>query len=64
MLPLTENIGQRAAVYMEEYSLKVDMCLADALLAATAVEHQETFCTGNSKHYKPIGEIDLKVFRV
>ena len=63
MLPLTENIGQRATIYMEEYSLKVDMCLADALLAATAVEYQATFCTGNIKHYKSIEEIDLKVFR-
>jgi len=62
MLPLTENIGQRATVYMEEYSLKVDMCLADALLAATAVEYQATFCTGNVRHYKAIKEIELKVF--
>jgi len=34
MLPITENISHRASVYMEEYCLKVDMCLADALLAA------------------------------
>jgi len=63
MLPVTENIGHRASVYMEEYSLKVDMCLADALLAATAVENQLTLCTGNSKHYRPIKELELKVFR-
>lgn len=63
MLPLTENIGHRASVYMEEYCLKVDMCLADALLAATAVENQATLCTGNTKHYKAVKEIDLKTFR-
>ena len=63
MVPITENIGHRASVYMEEYCLQVDMCLADALLAATAVENQLTFCTGNSKHYKPIKELELKVFR-
>ncbi len=62
MLPLSENIGHRASVYMEEYSLKIAMCLADALLAATAVEYQATFCTGNVRHYKAIEEIDLKVF--
>jgi predicted nucleic acid-binding protein len=63
MLPLSENIGHRAAIYMEEYGLKVAMCAADALLAATAVESQLTLCTGNRKHYHPIGDLDLQVFR-
>ena len=63
VLPLTENIGHRASVYMEEYCLKVEMCLADALLAATAVENHLLFCTGNNKHYKPITEIEIKTFR-
>ena len=62
-LPLTENIGHRASVYMEEYCLKVDMCLADALLAATAVENHLVFCTGNKKHYKPITEIQIQIFQ-
>ena len=31
-LPITENIGYRASVYMEEYCLKIAMYLADALL--------------------------------
>ena len=63
MLPVTENIGHRASVYMEEYCLKANMCLADALLAATAVENQTVFYTGNGKHYKPIKEIEIKIFR-
>lgn len=63
MLAITENTGHRASVYMEEYCLKVNMCLADALLAATAVENQLTLCTANRKHYKPIKELDLKTFR-
>jgi len=64
MLPLTENIGHRACVYMEEYCLKADMCLADALLAATAVENQATLCTGNTRRYKAVKEIGLKTFRL
>lgn len=63
IVPLTENIGHRASVYMEEYCLKAGICMADALLAATAVENQLTLCTGNRKHYKAISEIELKTFR-
>ncbi len=63
MLPATENIGHRASVYMEEYCLKVEMCVADALLAATAAENHLTFCTANTRHYKLIREIELKEFK-
>jgi hypothetical protein len=63
MLPLTENIGHRAAIYMEEHGLRSGLALADALLAATAVENGLTLCTGNQKHYKPVRELALRVFR-
>lgn len=63
IVPLSENIGHRASIYVEEYGLKASMCMADALLAATAVESHHTLCTANRKHYAPIGELDLHVFR-
>ena len=63
MLPLGENIGARACVYIEEYALKSGLKMADALLAATAVESQSTLCSGNARHYKVISELDLKTFR-
>ena len=48
---------------MEEYGLKMGICVADALLAATAVEGRLVLCTGNQKHYRLIGDLDVKPFR-
>jgi len=63
MLPLTENIGHRASIYMEEYGLKSGLRLGDALIAATAVENNLTLCSGDRKHYRVINELSLKHFK-
>lgn len=62
-LPLTENTGHRAAIYIEEYGISSGMRLADALIAATAVEHCIPVCTGNVKHYKIVKELDIVQFK-
>jgi predicted nucleic acid-binding protein len=62
-LPLTENTGHRASIYMEEYGLSVGLGVADSLIAATAVEANEPLFTGNDRHYNPIKELNLKRFR-
>ena len=62
-LPLTENIGHRAAVYIEEYALSHGLRAGDAIVAATAAEHGLTLCTGNAKHFNPIRELKLKIFK-
>jgi hypothetical protein len=62
-IPLTENIGHRASIYMEEYVLTDSLRMADALIAATAIEAQQPLLSGNAKHYKAIQDLDLKKFR-
>lgn len=63
MLPLSENIGHRAMIYVEEFSLKASMYMADALIAATAVENNLTLSTANARHFKAVSELDMKIFR-
>ena len=62
-LPLTENTGHRASIYMEEYALSASIGMADALIAAAAIEANHPLLTANTKHYKPIKELQLKQFR-
>jgi predicted nucleic acid-binding protein len=63
VLPLTDNIGHRAAVYVEEYALSHGVRAGDALIAATAAENNLVLCTGNAKHFKPIKDLQLKIFK-
>jgi len=63
ILPLTENIGHRAAVYIEEYTLSHSIRGTDALIAATATENGIILCSGNAKHFKAIQELKFKMFR-
>jgi len=63
VLPFTENIGHRASVYVEEYALSHAVRAGDAIIAATAVEHHMPLSTANTKHFRPVKELDLKVFK-
>ena len=63
VLPFTENIGHRAAVYIEEYTLSSGLRSGDAIIAATSIENNLVLSTGNQKHFKAIKDIQIKVFR-
>lgn len=63
-LPLSENIGHRAAIYIEEYGLSSNLRVGDALIAATAVENNLELITANQKHFRVIKDLNLKVFRI
>lgn len=63
ILTLTENIGHRASVYIEEYSLASGLRAGDAIIAATATENNMVLATGNGKHFRSVKDLTLKIFR-
>jgi len=63
ILPLTENIGHRALIYVEEYSISSNMRAGDAIIAATAVENNMSLASSNIKHFKVVRELELKSFK-
>jgi predicted nucleic acid-binding protein len=62
-LPLTENIGHRALVYVEEYGLSSGIRAGDAIVAATATERGMKLATSNAKHFRVVKDLDLHAFR-
>lgn len=63
VLPLTENIGHRASIYVEEYTLSSGLGSGDAIIAATAVENNMMLASSNVKHFRAIKELQLKAFK-
>jgi len=62
VLPLSGNIGHRALIYIEQYTLSHGLRAGDAIIAATAAENKMTLVSSNAKHFKVIKELKLKVF--
>ncbi len=63
ILPITNNIGHRAAIYIEEYTASSGLMAGDAIIASTAVENNLLLCTSNNKHFKNIRELQIKIFK-
>ncbi|OGT42229.1 MAG: twitching motility protein PilT [Gammaproteobacteria bacterium RIFCSPHIGHO2_12_FULL_37_34] len=64
IVPFTENIGHRAAIYVEEYSMQNGLRAGDAIIAASAVENRVMLATANQKHYKIIPNLELHIFKL
>ncbi|MCF6312596.1 MAG: PIN domain-containing protein [Verrucomicrobiales bacterium] len=62
-LAFTENIGHRAAIYIEQFALSHGMRSADAIIAATASEHQRPLVTANAKHYRHLSDVEIVVLK-
>ncbi|HAJ79888.1 MAG TPA: hypothetical protein DCO75_08955 [Fibrobacteres bacterium] len=63
IVPVSGNIGHRASIYIEEYSLSNGISTDDALIAATATENNLTLVSGNYKHYKSIRDLLFERFQ-
>jgi len=61
-LPLTPTITERATTLMESLSLSHGLQLGDALIAATALEHNLTVLTANTKHFAAIENLQVERF--
>ncbi len=63
LIHLDESISARAAFLVEQYALSHSMQMADALIAATAIELGTSLLTANDRHYRHIPELEIVVFR-
>ncbi len=63
IIHINESISARATFLVEQHALANAMQLADALIAATALEHGLDLLTANDKHYRPVDGLTLRVFR-
>lgn len=64
ILPLTETITQRAILLMESLTLSHGLQMGDALIAATALDHQMPVLTGNVKHFAVVNGLQIETFSV
>jgi hypothetical protein len=60
---IDSNVSARAMFFVETYFLSHSTYLADALIAATAIEAGEELLTANRKHYQHFHAIRLQEFR-
>ncbi len=63
ILDIDADISFSARSLVQRYALSHRVEMGDALIAATAIKHSETLCTGNAKHFKPIKGLDLSVYK-
>ena len=63
LIPVDEQIGYTAANLVENHALADGLDISDALIAATARGRGETLGTANTRHFRRIPNLDLKVFR-
>jgi predicted nucleic acid-binding protein len=59
---VTEQISEKSVELLSKYRLSHGLLIADALIAATALENAEEFITGNQKDFRFIGGLKLLAY--
>ena len=62
LLPMSKAITQRAIELMESLTLSHGLQIGDALIAATALEHQLPVLTANVKHFSAVEGLKIEAF--
>ena len=62
ILPTSEAISGRAVALIEAHALASGLLLADALIAATTLEHALPLATGNARHFAAIEGLTIHTF--
>ena len=62
LLPVTEAITLRATELMESLTLSDGLQMGDALIAATAIEHQLPVLTAKVKHFGAVAGLAVEPF--
>ncbi len=62
LLPITPAITTRAIELMEAITLSHGLGMGDALIAATALEHQLPVLTANLKHFGAVAGLGVQAF--
>jgi predicted nucleic acid-binding protein len=63
ILPVNEAISYRALALIEGHALGDGLQLGDSMIAATALEHDDTLATGKVRHFRAIKGLKIKPFR-
>ena len=62
IVQITPSISQRAAELIDTLALSHGMRLADALIAATAIEIEAMLITANGKHFSAVEGLTIESF--
>lgn len=62
IVPVSVAVSDRAMQLIDAYTLSHSVQLGDALIAATALEHNLTVLTANAKHFGAIEGLRIEAF--